>query len=378
MCFNNHVKYDYSVHDSILLGDVVKSSILQKIFSNEEDLRVARILQKIIFSLLAIYLVIIGMALYWEDNRLILFTVFGIIALLIPYGLLLRKHLHISAFIVVSSVLFIVTLIATDGQGIHDIAIMSYPVIIVITSLLLPRRILFWVSAFTLVAAAWLVFGEIFGLFIPQTFSTPKPPDFIIVFAILMIAIFVVDMVSENMRGNLRQAHQELSSRKKMETQLRHISIHDSLTGIFNRAYFEEKVTHMDHLKEFPVSIIVVDVDDLKVINDTRGHAVGDELLRQASIVLSAAFRTDDVLARIGGDEFAVLLPNTDGMIVEHILARIHNFLAEHNASHADLPVKLSIGTATAQEGNLMETFILADQRMYANKAARKAQKQSK
>jgi diguanylate cyclase (GGDEF)-like protein len=90
--------------------------------------------------------------------------------------------------------------------------------------------------------------------------------------------------------------------------------------------------------------------------------------------VLRLVFRESDVLTRIGGDEFAVLLPSTDSASVEQMLVRIQGRLAKHNAEHPDqLPVQLSLGMATAEKNNLTEAFRLADQRMYANKAAHKA-----
>jgi diguanylate cyclase (GGDEF)-like protein len=165
---------------------------------------------------------------------------------------------------------------------------------------------------------------------------------------------------------------QEITTRKLIESQLRHQNIHDTLTGIYNRTFFEEALVRMEHLQEFPVSIIVADMDDLKVVNDKQGHAVGDELLRHTTSVLSAAFRDGDVLARIGGDEFAVLLPRTDSATVEQILARIHKELAENNTRNSDLPVQLSLGSSTVAQGKLVEAFNLADQRMYAEKAVRK------
>jgi diguanylate cyclase (GGDEF)-like protein len=79
------------------------------------------------------------------------------------------------------------------------------------------------------------------------------------------------------------------------------------------------------------------------------------------------------VLARIGGDEFAVLLPATDSAKMEQIIVRVRQRLMDHNAKHPDLPVQLSLGTAIAEKNNLTKAFMLADQRMYADKVARKS-----
>jgi diguanylate cyclase (GGDEF)-like protein len=350
----------------------VKPGILQTIYENEYDRYAAGILLKIVYSLWAAYIVVVGMAVYWGDFTLIAITLVGIIALLVPLWMLFRGRLRQGAFIVAVSVLVIVTSMAVEGQGINDIAIMAYPGIIVIGSLILQRRNFFILSALTMVALGGVIFGEAYGFFTPQPVSIPEPIDFIIVSVILIITILLVDSLAENMRRNIRQANQEITSRKTIELQLRHQNIHDALTGIFNRTFFEEALARMERLQEFPVSIIVADVDDLKVVNDKQGHAVGDELLRQVSTVLSAAFRSEDVWARIGGDEFAVLLPRTDSAMADQMLKRIRTALMEYNTKYPELPLQLSLGSSTVAQGKLVDAFRLADQRMYAEKAARK------
>jgi diguanylate cyclase (GGDEF)-like protein len=176
-----------------------------------------------------------------------------------------------------------------------------------------------------------------------------------------------------NMRQGLKQARQELDHRVKIEKQLRHLSTHDALTSLYNRAYFEEELARLEYSLEYPITIIVADMDGLKGINDSLGHAVGDQMLKYSAELLSAAVRSSDVLARIGGDEFAVLLANTDEAIAERLLQRLQENLASYTQEHPELPVKLSFGTATAVHGNLGETLKLADQRMYEHKANQKS-----
>ena len=163
----------------------------------------------------------------------------------------------------------------------------------------------------------------------------------------------------------------DITERKRAEEQLHYLGIHDVLTGIYNRAFFEAELERFETSREFPVSVIVADVDKLKVANDTHGHAVGDELLRRTASVLQSAFRAADVCARIGGDEFAVLLPHTDAVTAEHLLSRVRAKLVEHNTQHPDLPVQVSFGAATAQQSQLLEALALGN--MYADKSARQS-----
>ena len=122
----------------------------------------------------------------------------------------------------------------------------------------------------------------------------------------------------------------------------------------------------------FPVSIIVVDLDNMKLTNDTLGHTVGDELLRITARALQDIFRSDEIIARIGGDEFAVLLPGIDEVKINEVVMRIHEKMRSHNAGHPELPIQLSVGAATSKENNLIAAFTIADQRMYAEKSKHK------
>ncbi len=166
----------------------------------------------------------------------------------------------------------------------------------------------------------------------------------------------------------------DISERKGVEAQLRYLSTHDILTDLYNRAYFEEELSRMQRGRSFPVSIIMADLDSLKRMNDEGGHAAGDDLLKRAARVLQESMRTEDVLARIGGDEFAALLPFSDHEIASSIIDRIRKNLEEHNQAHPGPPLSISMGMDTGQKGsNLTLIMQAADRFMFTEKARKKA-----
>jgi diguanylate cyclase (GGDEF)-like protein/PAS domain S-box-containing protein len=161
----------------------------------------------------------------------------------------------------------------------------------------------------------------------------------------------------------------DITERKQMEERLRYLTIHDTLTGLYNRTYFEEELSRLERGREFPASIIMLDTDDLKETNDGLGHAAGDALLKRVAQVLTTAFRAEDVVARIGGDEFAVLLPRTGTKAAEDALCRVKRLLHEHNSALDSNPLQLSFGVSTAEyRGSLSDVLKDADKKMYAEK----------
>jgi diguanylate cyclase (GGDEF)-like protein/PAS domain S-box-containing protein len=176
--------------------------------------------------------------------------------------------------------------------------------------------------------------------------------------------------------GGVVGALLDISERKRSESRLRYLSSHDMLTGIYNRAYFDEELDRLKKGRKFPVSIVMADVDLLKETNDRLGHAAGDELLKKAAEIFKGAFRREDVAARIGGDEFAAILPSTGASALLEAMERLQQHLAASNAENPSKPVRLSIGAATANNGDeLMAAWRKADQRMYRQKKRRSASK---
>ncbi len=164
----------------------------------------------------------------------------------------------------------------------------------------------------------------------------------------------------------------DLSQQKRTEEQLRYLGTHDALTSIYNRGFYETEMARLQNSRDYPISIIVADLDGMKMMNDTRGHDAGDQMLKHAAVVLQTAFRASDVVARIGGDEFAALLPKTDTGMAAQILERIRETQNAFNATNSDYVLNLSLGMATTHSGALIEAFKIADARMYQDKLRHK------
>jgi len=162
----------------------------------------------------------------------------------------------------------------------------------------------------------------------------------------------------------------DITDLKFGEEKLKYLSLHDPLTGLYNRIYFEEEMTRIEKSRYDTVGIISCDVDGLKLVNDTLGHNQGDNLLVAAAGVIQGSFREGDLIARIGGDEFSVVLPNTTEPAVENACQRIQEAVVSYNATHPELPLSISIGFAVSHgvHRNLKDLFKEADNNMYRKK----------
>ncbi|RBY75839.1 hypothetical protein DQ239_15000 [Blastococcus sp. TF02-09] len=168
----------------------------------------------------------------------------------------------------------------------------------------------------------------------------------------------------------------EVTDRKRLEDELRHQARTDPLTGLLNRAAFSERlaaaVASIDPVA--PPAVLFVDVDDFKGINDTHGHAAGDDLLVAVAGRLSGDVRAGDVVARLGGDEFAVLLAEADDQHLRDVAGRLLTSLrAPVVLGSTALSVTASVGGALGAPGDTAETLLhRADTAMYEAKRAGK------
>lgn len=188
------------------------------------------------------------------------------------------------------------------------------------------------------------------------------------------------DPVNVNLHWTLMPGHEndfrwvlvalhDITARKKAEEYLRYLGTHDVMTGLYNRAFFEETLQHLEADHKDPVSFIIADLNGLKATNDTLGHHAGDKLIRRAAEVLKAGIENGYVAARIGGDEFIVIMMDANEQAAKDMIGRIESLVVVNNQYYREPELSLSLGMSTSQPGVSFErTIRLADDAMYYNK----------
>ncbi|PJI96692.1 diguanylate cyclase [Acidovorax sp. 69] len=161
----------------------------------------------------------------------------------------------------------------------------------------------------------------------------------------------------------------DITARKKAEAYLEYLGKHDVLTQLRNRAFYAEELNRLTRKGPWPLSVIAIDLNGLKVVNDEQGHAAGDSMLRRVGEVLAKAVDAPACAARIGGDEFTVLLPGTDERGAHALQERIISMLDLNNQFYPGQHLSLAMGIASCRSGDAVEATInRADQAMYAEK----------
>lgn len=159
-----------------------------------------------------------------------------------------------------------------------------------------------------------------------------------------------------------------ISTARIASERIEYLSYHDQLTGLYNRRFFEDELQRLDVARNLPLCIMMADVNGLKLINDSFGHLMGDQLLTRVAIVLKEACRQDGFVARMGGDEFVILVPNSNALQTELLVERIHKMSANEKVGSMDLSISLGWEVKYTEHEEIREVLKRAENKMYKNK----------
>ena len=162
----------------------------------------------------------------------------------------------------------------------------------------------------------------------------------------------------------------DITEQKKVEEQLKFLSFHDRLTGLYNRAYFEEELKRLDAERQLPLSIIMADINGLKLTNDIFGHKEGDLLLCKCARIFKKCFRMEDIISRHGGDEFVMLLPKTTEQEIIDIINRVKEECSKTDGQKIPISVSMGGSTKTVMDKDINEVLLEAEEWMYQRKLA--------
>ena len=162
----------------------------------------------------------------------------------------------------------------------------------------------------------------------------------------------------------------DVTQEKKKQEKIYYMSFYDSLTGLYNRRYFEEEFRRIDTKRNLPISVIMGDANGLKLINDAFGHKEGDKLLVKAARAIQSACRAEDIAARWGGDEFVILLPKTDSESAERVVKRIQAACSKMRVGSLLVSISFGWHTKVREDENLSTVLKGAEDHMYKHKVA--------
>lgn len=160
----------------------------------------------------------------------------------------------------------------------------------------------------------------------------------------------------------------DITTRKKQQDHIEYLSYHDTLTGLFNRRFLEEEIKRLDVARNLPISVIMGDVNRLKLVNDAFGHEKGDELLIKSAGALRKSCRPEDLISRWGGDEFMVFLPRTDARDAAGIVERIHAHCALETVNSILVSISFGISTKVTSDQAISDLMRESENAMYIAK----------
>jgi diguanylate cyclase (GGDEF)-like protein/PAS domain S-box-containing protein len=170
----------------------------------------------------------------------------------------------------------------------------------------------------------------------------------------------------------------DIDDKKKAESEMLYLSYHDHLTGLYNRRFFEQELRRLDTIENLPISIIMFDVNGLKLVNDSFGHDAGDSLLKKAAEAINKMCRKEDMVARIGGDEFVLLLPKTSSRKCVEIANQIKELSSKEKVANIELSISYGYDTKEMDKQSILEIMANAENYMYRYKLFERSSNRSK
>jgi len=161
----------------------------------------------------------------------------------------------------------------------------------------------------------------------------------------------------------------DITEKKMAAEKIKYLSYHDPITGLYNQTFVNEETKRLDVKRNLPFSIIVGDVNGLKLTNDIFGHEAGDDLLKRIGVAIKKSCRADDIIARVGGDEFIILLPRTNANDANMIRDRIYKEIHDEEFNTIKGGIALGVVTKYDDAEDLFELKKEADVEMYKNKS---------
>ena len=160
----------------------------------------------------------------------------------------------------------------------------------------------------------------------------------------------------------------DFSEKKQKQMQIEYLSYHDQLTGLYNRRFFEDEIKRLDTQSNLPLSLIYADINGLKIINDAFGHENGDQIIQWVAEILKNECCTNEIIARVGGDEFIILLPKTDESSVGKIVARIGGKIGHRTMMDIHLSVSFGWSIKNTVDQSVSDVLRKAEDFMYKRK----------
>jgi len=182
-----------------------------------------------------------------------------------------------------------------------------------------------------------------------------------------------IKMTEENSSAQLYNLDRNIID---MQEASKMLYFRDKLTGLYNRNFVEEEISRLDTKRQLPISIIVGDINGLKLINDAFGHSMGDKAIKRAADIMRKHFRKEDIISRIGGDEFMIVLPKTSQKTAEEIVERIKKSKSNKSLDFIEISVSFGIASKDTEDKDILEVERKAEQNMYFKKL--KESKQAK